>query len=91
MDAASRRFVHIDEMINGIGKRLAELTGAEWGIVTSGCAAALAHATTACVAGGNPDLMCASRIWKGSTKMRSSFRRTLGTFMIPRSGLSEFG
>ena len=56
MDAASRRFVHIDEMMEGIGKRLAELTGAEWGIVTSGCAAALAHATTACVAGGNPDL-----------------------------------
>jgi uncharacterized pyridoxal phosphate-dependent enzyme len=56
MDAASRRFVHIDEMMNGIGKRLAELTGAEWGIVTSGCAAALAHATAACVAGGNPDL-----------------------------------
>ena len=56
MDAASRRFVHIDEMMKGIGKRLAELTGAEWGIVTSGCAAALAHATAACVAGGNPDL-----------------------------------
>jgi L-seryl-tRNA(Ser) seleniumtransferase len=43
-------------MMSGIGERLAELTGAEWGIVTSGCAAALAHATTACVAGGNPDL-----------------------------------
>src|SRR5262249_61423700 len=36
--------------------RLAALTGAEWGIVTSGCAAALTHATAACVAGGNPDL-----------------------------------
>ena len=39
-----------------IGARLAELTKAEWGLVTSGCAAALTHATAACVAGGNPDL-----------------------------------
>ena len=56
MDAASRHYVQIDEMMEGIGKRLAELTGAEWGMVSSGCAAALAHATAACVAGGNPDL-----------------------------------
>lgn len=56
MDAAARNFVQIDEMMEGIGKRLAELTGAEWGMVSSGCAAALAHATAACVAGGNPDL-----------------------------------
>jgi L-seryl-tRNA(Ser) seleniumtransferase len=56
MDAAARHYVQIDEMMEGIGKRLAELTGAEWGMVSSGCAAALAHATAACVAGGNPDL-----------------------------------
>ena len=31
------------------------MTGAEWGLVTSGCAAALTHATVACVAGANPD------------------------------------
>jgi D-glucosaminate-6-phosphate ammonia-lyase len=55
-DAAAQHFVQIDEMMEGIGKRLAELTGAEWGLVTSGCAAALAHATTACVTGGNPEL-----------------------------------
>ena len=48
--------LQIDEMMDGIGRRLAELTGAEWGIATSGCAAALAYATAACVAGGNPDL-----------------------------------
>jgi seryl-tRNA(Sec) selenium transferase len=54
--AAADRFVHIDEMMEAIGKRLAELTGAEWGMVSSGCAAGLAHATTACVTGGNPDL-----------------------------------
>ena len=39
-----------------VGQRLAELTGAEWGMVSSGCAAAMSHATAACVAGGNPDL-----------------------------------
>ncbi len=54
-EAAARQYVQIDELMEAIGKRLAELTGAEWGIATSGCAAALAHATAACVAGGNPD------------------------------------
>ena len=42
--------------MDGVGKRLAELTGAEWGMVSAGCAAAISHATAACVAGGNPDL-----------------------------------
>ena len=55
-DAAAQHFVQLDELMEGIGQRLAELTGAEWGMVSSGCAAALAHATTACVTGGNPDL-----------------------------------
>jgi seryl-tRNA(Sec) selenium transferase len=43
-------------LMEAIGACLAELTKAEWGIVTSGCAAGLTHATAACVAGGNPDL-----------------------------------
>ena len=55
-EAAAQHYVHLDEMMDAIGRRLAELTGAEWGIVTSGCAAAIAHATAACVAGANPDL-----------------------------------
>src|SRR5437762_8129138 len=42
--------------MDAVGKRLAELTGAEWGMVSAGCAAAMSHATAACVAGGNPDL-----------------------------------
>ena len=54
--AAAEHFVFLDEMMGGIGKRLAELTGAEWGMFSSGCAAAIAHATAACVAGGDPDL-----------------------------------
>jgi L-seryl-tRNA(Ser) seleniumtransferase len=56
MDAAARHYVHLDELTEAIAVRLAALTGAEWGLVTSGCAAALTHATAACVAGGNPDL-----------------------------------
>ena len=42
MDAASRQFVNLDELMEAAGKRLAELTGAEWGIVTCGSAAAVA-------------------------------------------------
>ena len=56
MDAAARHYVHLDELTEAVGARLAALTGAEWGLVTSGCAAALTHATAACIAGGNPDL-----------------------------------
>lgn len=57
MDEASRHYVHLDELMDGVGARLAELTKAPWGIVTAGCAAALTHATAACVAGSNPEKM----------------------------------
>jgi uncharacterized pyridoxal phosphate-dependent enzyme len=53
---ANQQHVQLDELMAAAGKRLAELTGAEWGMVSSGCAAAMSHATAACVAGGNPDL-----------------------------------
>jgi len=53
---ANQHHVHLDELMEAAGKRLAELTRTEWGIVTAGCAAAISHATAACVAGGNPDL-----------------------------------
>ena len=55
MQQASRNFVQIDELMEAVGKRLAELTGAESAIVTCGCAAALAHATAACLAAGDPE------------------------------------
>lgn len=55
-DRANQQYVQIDELMEACGKRLAGLTGAEWGVVTAGCAAAMSHATAACVAGGNPDL-----------------------------------
>ena len=55
-NAANQQHAQIDEVMAAAGKRLAELTGAEWGMVSAGCAAAMSHATAACVAGGNPDL-----------------------------------
>ena len=35
----------------GIGAELGRLTGAEWGIATNGCEAAIVLATIACIAG----------------------------------------
>ena len=55
MEASSKDFVQYDELADGIGKRLAELTGAEWGMVSAGCAAGMKHVTAACVTGGNPE------------------------------------
>src|SRR5690349_18870905 len=55
MEAASKDFVQNDELGDGVGKRLAELTGAEWAMVSSGCAAGMKHITAACVTGGNPE------------------------------------
>ncbi len=57
MDQASRSFVQMDELMEQVGKRLAELSGAEWGIVTAGCAAAITHCTSSAIAGGNPERM----------------------------------
>jgi L-seryl-tRNA(Ser) seleniumtransferase len=57
MDEASRSYVQMDELMDGVSKRLAELTQAEWGIVTNGCCAALTHCTSACIAGTNPERM----------------------------------
>jgi seryl-tRNA(Sec) selenium transferase len=52
---ASKHMVQLDELMEAVGNRLATITGAEYGIVTSGCAAAMTHATAACLTGGNPD------------------------------------
>ena len=45
--------MNVLELQRGIGRRLAELTGAESGIVTSGAAGAMAVATAACMAGAD--------------------------------------
>ena len=51
MFEASHYFVHLDELMDAVGKELGQLTGAEWGIATTGCEAAIALATVACIAG----------------------------------------
>ena len=53
MFEASHYFVHLDELMDAVGKELGQLTGAEWGVATTGCEAAIALATIACIAGTN--------------------------------------
>jgi seryl-tRNA(Sec) selenium transferase len=45
---ASEYFVNIWKLHRAVGKRMAELSGAEAGLVTSGAAGAMAAATAAC-------------------------------------------
>ncbi|MBT3265676.1 aminotransferase class V-fold PLP-dependent enzyme [Candidatus Poribacteria bacterium] len=51
MLAAAEEYVDLDELMEAVGARLAELMQAPWGLVTNGCAAALCQVTAACVAG----------------------------------------
>ena len=59
VEQASQHFVDMFELQRGVGKRLAELSGAESGMVTSGSAGAMAAATAACIAGSD-----AKNIWQ---------------------------
>ncbi len=54
MAEASEHFVDIEELNRAVGRRIAEITGAADGYVTSGSAAAMALAAAACVAGTDP-------------------------------------
>jgi L-seryl-tRNA(Ser) seleniumtransferase len=56
---AAKHYVVIDELQHAVGRRLAELSGAESGMVTSGAAGAMASATAGCIAGTDPQ-----RIWQ---------------------------
>src|SRR3712207_8131103 len=51
------RSVNLDELMEKVGDRLAELLQVPWGIVTAGAAAALTHATSGCIAGTDPEKM----------------------------------
>ncbi|MBV6432128.1 MAG: D-glucosaminate-6-phosphate ammonia lyase [Bryobacteraceae bacterium] len=51
MQYASKQFVPLIELQDAVGKRIAELVGAEAAMVTSGAAGALMCGTSACVAG----------------------------------------
>src|SRR5690349_20569700 len=57
VEQASHYHVNLDQLMEKVGDRLAQLLQAEWGIVTSGCAAALVNATAGCIAGADPEKM----------------------------------
>ena len=57
MMAAAEQYVELDELMNAVGQRLSELTGAEWGMITAGCNAAQFGAACACAAGADPEKM----------------------------------
>ena len=58
-EEAAKHYVNIFELQHAAGRRLAELTGAESGMVTSGAAGAMASATAGCIAGTDPE-----KIWQ---------------------------
>lgn len=58
-EEAGKHFVNMVELQQAVGRRLAELTGAESGLITSGAAGAMAAATAACIAGNDP-----KKIWQ---------------------------
>ena len=57
MAEASTRYVMIEELMEGVGARLAQVMQCEWGLVTNGCAAALTQVTAACITGADADKM----------------------------------
>lgn len=59
MDEAVKDYVQLDELMDAVAVRLADLTGAEWGVVTAGASAAITAATAGCITGGDPD-----KLWK---------------------------
>ena len=100
MDEAVLDYVQIDELMDGVGRRLAELTGAESGCVTCGASAAITAATAGCITGGDPD-----KIWMIPDKIagmkneviiptysRSAYdagARTAGVKMIPVATIED--
>jgi L-seryl-tRNA(Ser) seleniumtransferase len=55
LEEASHYFVDMFDLQAGVGRRLAELSGAESGMITSGSAGAIAMATAGCIAGTDPN------------------------------------
>ena len=74
---ASFYYVQLDEMMDGIGAQLGKLTGAEWGIATTGCEAAICLATVACIAGTNVEQCQALPYIKSRTRSSSQSTRAI--------------
>ncbi|HEU5432976.1 MAG TPA: aminotransferase class V-fold PLP-dependent enzyme, partial [Thermomicrobiales bacterium] len=57
MAEAAQAFVVLDELNDRVGQKIARVTAAEAGYVTSGSAAGMALAAAACIAGGDQELI----------------------------------
>ncbi|MEP7361775.1 MAG: aminotransferase class V-fold PLP-dependent enzyme [Acidobacteriota bacterium] len=57
MEQASQFHVNLDELMEKASARVAELLKVDWAVITAGTAAALSHATAACIAGSDPEKM----------------------------------
>ena len=57
IQAASKRFVRLEDLHDAVGKRIASLLHCEAALVTSGCASALMLGTAACLTGVDPRKM----------------------------------
>jgi uncharacterized pyridoxal phosphate-dependent enzyme len=55
MEQAAHFHVNLDELMEKVGDRLADLLQVGWGLVTAGAAAALTHATAGVLAGSDPE------------------------------------
>lgn len=55
MDYASKVYVHLNELHDAVGKRIAALLECEAAMITSGAAAALTIGTAACITGNDPE------------------------------------
>jgi len=55
MDQASKAFVHLNELHDAVGKRVAEMTGAEAAMISAGAASAITLGTAACITGTDRD------------------------------------
>ena len=55
MEQAAHFHVDLDELMERVSARLAELLHVDWAIVTGGTSAALTHATAACLIGTDPE------------------------------------
>ena len=55
MDEAEEDYVHMGDLMDTVGLRIAEMIGAEAALVTSGCSAALAVGAAACMTGNDPE------------------------------------
>src|SRR5258708_6553044 len=55
MEAASRSFVHLQDLQKAVGERIAKMLGLESAMVTSGAACSIMLATAACITGSDTE------------------------------------